>query len=135
MMALEFLLHRRTGYAVIELTGKLTLGPHLKKFAREAEAILSTPGLKGLMLDLGNVREIDSSGLGELVILYTASGESSRKLCFIRTGARVARLLEITSLADLFPQFHDENSAVKWLSSDSSGAAADDAVQSKIAGQ
>jgi anti-anti-sigma factor len=88
-------------HTVVHLNGGLTLGPHLNRFSREVSALLSKP----VILDLSQVHEIDSAGLGELVILYTAARHSNGSISLAAPGPRVTRLLQITRLASLFPQF------------------------------
>lgn len=55
----------------LTLTGDLTLGPQLSDFARKAAAALTTCKPAGTFLHLAGLEQIDSAGLGELVILYT----------------------------------------------------------------
>jgi anti-sigma B factor antagonist len=88
-------------HTVVQVDGGLTLGPNLNRFSREVSALLSQP----VILDLAHVDEIDSAGLGELVILYTAARQSNSSVSLAAAGPRVTRLLNITRLASLFPQF------------------------------
>lgn len=97
--------------------GRLTLGPQLARFSRTFTALLTTRRVSGLVLDLAGILEIDSAGLGELVILYTACGDAGSRLCLVHPAARVMKLLETTRLSGLFPRFRDEVSAAEWIRS------------------
>ena len=116
-MALEFFLDRDQGCVSVNLSGNLTLSPQLSKFAGHVTALFSTRGVTGVLLDLSKVDGLDSAGLGELVILYTAAGEANCALCLVQPAERGLLLLAMTRLAELFPQFGDEESAKKWLRS------------------
>ncbi len=99
----------------IRLSGRLTLGPQLLKFSREVESCLSTHGGQCVLLDMEEVVEIDSSGLGELVIIYTLASQGGNSLGLLRLKERVGRLLEITKLSGLLPQFKFETEALEWI--------------------
>ena len=56
--------------AILELSGTLTLGPHLNALRRTAREALEKTKLSGLILDVAGVTVTDSSGLGELTAVY-----------------------------------------------------------------
>lgn len=114
-MPLQFSIGTRDRVTTVRLSGTLTLGPQLTRFAREVSVLLESQKISGIVLDLGDVESIDSAGLGELVILYTGSNRVGSRLCLSRVPARVRRLLEMTLLAPMFPQFEDEQSAADWI--------------------
>jgi anti-anti-sigma factor len=101
--------------AYVHVSGSLTLGPQLHRFSREMTALLSGNVNRGLLLDLTATAEIDSAGLGELVILYTTAGQAGCPLCLVAPGRRVSKLLDITRLRQLFPQFGDKAVALAWV--------------------
>jgi len=114
-MALEVFLDGERDPAVVRLTGGLTLGPQLTRFSKSVLELLHSRRLSGLLLDVRGIREMDSAGLGELVILYTASSEAGSRLCLVSPSERVLRLLEMTRLDGLLPHFTDDASALKWI--------------------
>ena len=114
-MALDFFLDQRQDCVLVRLTGGLTLGPQLTQLARRMAALFASQDVRGVLLDLRGVAEIDSAGLGELVILYTSSGEAGCHLCLVQPTDRILRLLETTRLSNLFPKFADERSASTWV--------------------
>ena len=116
-MALEFTLDQEQDHVLVRLTGNLTLGPQLKQFARRMAAVFALPDLCGVLLNMRGVDQIDSAGLGELVILYTSSGEAGCRLCLVAPTSQVLRLLATTMLSNLFPTFTDEDSARTWVRS------------------
>jgi len=114
-MALEFSFDQRQDLVLVRLIGGLTLGPQLTQFARRMTALFASQNMRGVLLDLRGVDQIDSAGLGELVILYTSSGEAGCHLCLVQPTDHILKLLETTRLANLFPKFSDEHSAGMWV--------------------
>ena len=60
------------GVTVLDLSGRITLGEGSVQL-RDAIRDLISKGQKGILLNLGDVNYIDSSGLGELVSAYTTA--------------------------------------------------------------
>ena len=56
-----------------------------------------------IVLDLGEVTFLDSSGLGALVTIRTAAIEAGKDIRMRNVPSRVARVLAITGLTDAFP--------------------------------
>jgi anti-sigma B factor antagonist len=100
---------------IVRLDGRLTLGPQLLDFGRRvAELLASRPG-PCVLLDISAVEEVDSAGLGELVILYTTAGQNGSRLCLLSPTPRIAHLLETTRLSGILPHFADEAAAARWF--------------------
>ena len=55
--------------------------------------------------------EVDSAGLGELVILHTVAGQHGCRIALVRPSLRFRRLLETTKLIGLLPPFDDAEAA------------------------
>jgi anti-sigma B factor antagonist len=60
------------------------------------------PDTKRVVIDLGDVSYLDSSGLGGLVSLYASARRKGTELKLAHPSARIADLLRITHLASLF---------------------------------
>lgn len=59
-----------------------------------------TSGAGRIVLDVGSLEFIDSTGLSALVRAQQRAERSGRQLGLINPGAQVSRLLELTGLAD-----------------------------------
>src|SRR5579883_1182849 len=116
-MVLEYSYDPKADPVIVRMAGGLTLGPHLAAFSRALSTLFTTRRVSGLILDMAGISDIDSSGLGELVILYTASSESGAGLCLVRPALRVCKLLEMTRVSGLFPVFQEETAAIDWARS------------------
>jgi len=88
---------------IIELTGSILLWPEGQiDFIRD----LLDQDQKKLVLDLGGVEHMDSSGVELMVECHKAVGSAGGALRFANAKPRVARLFQITrldSILSLFP--------------------------------
>jgi anti-anti-sigma factor len=86
------------GIAILELEGSLTLGPSLVSLRNAARDILSTPKLNGIILDVQRVSSIDSSGLGELTIVYSSASRHSCPMRLVGVSSNLQKMLQMTHL-------------------------------------
>jgi anti-sigma B factor antagonist len=63
---------------------------------------LTSAGVGAIVIDLGKVTFIDSTGLGVLVSAYNAAVERDGTVELVASDPRVVRVLEMTSLDQLF---------------------------------
>jgi len=99
----------------VTLCGRMTLGPHLRAFSDRLESLIASRAGLALLLDVHEISELDSAGLGELVILLTACDERHWRMCLIGPSERLLGILDSTRLLDLFPHFPDRQTAEEWL--------------------
>ena len=99
------------GVTIVDLSGKITLGEGGVTLREEVRKLLAN-GSKKIVLNLGEVNYIDSSGLGELVSAYTAVKNAGGELKLLNLTSKVRDLLVITKLVTVFDVKDDEASAV-----------------------
>ncbi len=100
------------GVTIIDLSGRITLGEGsvvLRDTIRDAVS----QGNKKILLNLGDVTYIDSSGIGELVSAYTTVRNQGGELKLLNLTKKVHDLLQITKLYTVFDVKDDEASAIK----------------------
>ncbi|HLJ13175.1 MAG TPA: STAS domain-containing protein [Bryobacteraceae bacterium] len=97
---------------VIDANGRLTLGEGASTL-RETIRDMAGKGHKKLLLNLGDVSYIDSSGIGELVSGFTTLTNQGGQLKLVGLTKRVKDLLQITKLYTVFEVFDDEANAVR----------------------
>ena len=97
---------------VIDVVGRITLGEGATAL-RETIRGLVTKGNKKMVLNLGEVSYIDSSGIGELVSGFTSATNQGGVLKLLGLTKRVKDLLQITKLYTVFEVFDSETSAVR----------------------
>ena len=103
------------GVTVLDLSGRITLGEGSVQL-RDAVRDLLSKNQKHILLNLGDVNYIDSSGIGELVSAYTTVRNQGGELKLLNLTKKVHDLLQITKLYTVFDVKDDEAAAVKSFS-------------------
>lgn len=96
---------------VVDLSGRITLGEASGKLRSTVSELLDAGATK-MVLNLGDVSYIDSSGLGELVSAYTTARGRGCTVKLLNVQAKVRDLLQITKLYTVFEAHTDEAEAV-----------------------
>lgn len=97
---------------VLDLSGKITIGEGSVQL-REAVRQLLESGNKRILLNLGDVSYVDSSGIGELVSSYTTVNKQQGSLKLLNLTKKIQDLLMITKLLTVFETFDNEETAIK----------------------
>jgi anti-sigma B factor antagonist len=85
-----------------------------KTLLRTAESVLAQSSAEVLLLDLSNVKFIDSAGLGGLVKVLKTTESKGKRLLLCSLKNQVAMLLQLTRMNSLF-EIVDDRSAVAHL--------------------
>lgn len=110
-MALEIKEREREGVTIIDLDGRITLGPEIGSLREKIQALAASGGGR-VILNLAKVDYIDSTGLGGLVICYTTLKKAGGILKLLNLNRRNIELLLLTKLTTVFELFDDEQDAV-----------------------
>ena len=98
--------------SVMDVAGRITLGEGSAAL-RDALREMVGKNQKKILLNLGEVSYIDSSGIGELVSGFTTVTNSGGTLKLLNLNKRVKDLLQITKLYTVFDVHEDEAAAVR----------------------
>lgn len=98
--------------SVIDVAGRITLGEGSSAL-RDSIREMVGKGQKKILLNLGDVSYIDSSGIGELVSAFTTVTNQGGQLKLLNLTKRVKDLLQITKLYTVFDVHEDEAAAVR----------------------
>ena len=96
---------------VLDCSGKITLGEGTMAVRNTVREVLKNGGRK-IVLNLGDVNYIDSSGIGELVSTYTSVTNQGGKLVLLNLTKKIQELLAITKLLTVFQVHEDEHKAL-----------------------
>jgi anti-sigma B factor antagonist len=99
------------GVTVLDMSGRITLGEGSVQL-RDTVRDLLAKGQKHILLNLGDVTYIDSSGIGELVSAFTTAKNQGGELKLLNLTRKVHDLLQITKLYTVFDVKDDEASAI-----------------------
>lgn len=108
-----FLTQREVGsVTIVDLSGKISLGEGSALLRKTIRDLLGAGQVK-ILLNLGDVNYIDSSGIGELVSGFTAVRNRNGELKLLNLTKKVHDLLQITKLFTVFDIYSDEATAVR----------------------
>ncbi len=110
-MALTIASREVDGVIVLDLSGRITLGEGSVQL-RDAIRGLISKGSKNILLNMGDVNYIDSSGLGELVSAFTTAKNQQADVKLLNLTKKVHDLLQLTKLYTVFDIKDDEASAI-----------------------
>jgi len=104
--------HREAGdITILDLAGKITIGEGSVQL-REAVRGLLDAGKKKILLNLGDVSYVDSSGIGELVSSYSTASKAGGNLKLLNLTKKIQDLLAITKLLTVFEIHESEDAAL-----------------------
>lgn len=89
------------GVLVLDIRGRIILGPETQSVRAGVRAALDA-GHRRIVIDLGGVDYIDSSGLSTLVAAYTSTRSAGGELKLLHLTKQVRSLLQITRLSTVF---------------------------------
>ncbi|MBV6497220.1 MAG: anti-sigma factor antagonist [Acidobacteria bacterium ACB1] len=96
---------------VLDLDGKVTIGEGSVALRTAIRRVLGE-GKNKILLNLGGVGYIDSSGIGELVSSFTAVNKEGGTLKLLNLTQKIQDLLAITKLLTVFDVYEDEAAAL-----------------------
>jgi len=110
-MGLEIQQREREGINVLDLNGRLTVGPEVSTFRERLQKLIDSRRTN-IILNLKDVDYIDSTGLGALVMSYTSLQRAGGKIKLLNLSRRGIELLVMTKLTTIFEVFDDEQNAI-----------------------
>ena len=112
-MALLQATYRDAGVVtVLDLSGRITLGEGSALLRSTIRELLDDQRVR-ILVNLGDINYIDSSGIGELVSAYTAVKNRGGELKLLHLTKKVRDLLQITKLYTVFDVHSDEVAALR----------------------
>ena len=111
-MALEITEKESSGVTVLVLAGRVTLGEESSKLRTKLKDLLGE-GKTRVVLDLAEVKYIDSAGLGTLVAGYTSARNQGASMKLANLTKKFDEQLHITKLVTVFDVYDSVEGAVK----------------------
>jgi anti-sigma B factor antagonist len=111
-MALEIIDSDSNGVTVLTLTGRVVLGEESNQLRTKLKELLGS-GKKKLVLDLAEVKYIDSAGLGTLVAGFTTAQNQGAGMKLANLTKKFDEQLHITKLVTVFDVYETVGEAVK----------------------
>jgi anti-sigma B factor antagonist len=108
---LEIDVRKKEEVQVIHLHGDLKIGDPVDSFRQTVEELFGQ-GDSRIVVDVGDVPMIDSSGIGALVRLLTIAKQRGGALKLVNPSKLAVQTLKIVGLLNLFEIYEDEGQAV-----------------------
>jgi len=97
--------------SLVDVSGRLT--SFETGALRDSISRLLKKGHKDIVLNLSGLQYLDSSGIGELARVYVSVVKQSGQMKVIGLSSKIEEVLKITHLYQVFPEFPDEEAALK----------------------
>jgi anti-sigma B factor antagonist len=96
---------------ILDMTGSVRMGEGAISLRNSIRG-LNDEGKKKILLNLAGVKNIDSSGIGELIANYTTISRNGGQLKLLNLTDKVQNLLVITKLLTVFDSYDNEPEAL-----------------------
>ena len=96
---------------LLHLKGTLVVGGDVELLDNKVLALLGR-GVTKILLDLGELNYVDSSGIGALVRAYSTAKEKTAAVKLYRLTRRVHDVLQVTRLNTVFEIFSDQEKEI-----------------------
>jgi anti-sigma B factor antagonist len=106
---MEITERRAADVVILSISGDLTMGPRGRMVLAEMVRHVLQQGPRRIVVELADVRYVDSSGLGELAEANAAAHTRGATLLLSGVGQRLAGLLALTKLEDVFEFYEDHD--------------------------
>lgn len=103
---------KQDGVAIIEMSGKLMGGPDAATFAETLKTLIHE-GYLNVLVDLGRVNWVNSTGLGILISGYSTIKKNGGDLKLLNVSDRIESIFMVSKLHTVFTSFEDEDEAIK----------------------
>jgi anti-sigma B factor antagonist len=123
MSNLSITQRRSDSVVILDLQGKIRLGEGNLELHQTLRRLVEE-GEKKILVNLSDVSNIDSSGLGELIAGYATLQKNGGDLKLLNLTERVSEIMMITKLLTVFDAFDDEAQAIRSFDSETIEASA-----------
>ena len=104
------------GVSVVTLDGRIVLGEETNSFREKLKSMLAE-GKKQIVLNMVNIKYIDSSGLGTLVAAHVSAKTHGASVRLCNLGKKFHEVMQITKLLTVFDVYDTEAAAVSSFQS------------------
>ena len=111
MAELEVTERQAGDVTILDLSGAVRMGEGSVDL-RNAIRGLVEQGKKKILLNLGGVKNVDSSGIGELIANFTTVRREGGQLKLLNLTEKIQNLLVITKLLTVFDAYDNEADAL-----------------------
>jgi anti-sigma B factor antagonist len=99
------------GVSVVELDGRIVLGEESNSLREKLKSLVGA-GKKKIVLNMANIRYIDSAGLGTLVAAHVSAKTQGASVRLCHLGQKFHDVLQVTKLLTVFDVYDTQTAAV-----------------------
>ena len=111
MAELEVTERQAGDVTILDMNGSVRMGEGAVSLRNSIRGLVDG-GKKKILLNLGGVKNIDSSGIGELIANYTTVSRDGGQLKLLNLTDKIQNLLVITKLLTVFDSYDNEAEAL-----------------------
>lgn len=111
MAALQIAERQAGDVTILDLWGQITIG-ETSEALRSEIGRLADGSQKKILLHMAGVRQVDSSGLGNLVACFTSVQRKGGELKLVKLSERIQDLMLMTKLLTVFDVHESEEQAL-----------------------
>src|SRR5260370_25519313 len=115
LVALKMTNREVHGVSVVALDGRIVLGDESTALRQKLKSLIAE-GKKQIVLNMDNIKYIDSAGLGILVAVHCSAKTQGASLRLCHLGSKFQEVLQITKLLTGFEVCDTEAAAVATFS-------------------
>lgn len=104
------------GVSVVELDGRIVLGEESNSLREKIKGLIAE-GKKKIVLNMANIKYIDSAGLGTLVAAHLSAKTQGASVRLCHLGNKFHEVLQMTKLLTIFDVYDTEAAAVSSFQS------------------
>jgi anti-anti-sigma factor len=112
VMGLDISIRESGDVTLLDLRGRLTISGGESELLSGHLKELVAKGVRKLLLNMGDLSQVDSSGVGIIIETYVSLRRHGGDLKLLCPGGRVLQVLTVFHLLDIIPSFDDEAHAL-----------------------
>ena len=110
-MGLHISIRESCGVTILDLRGKSTFGGSSEILNRRLKKLVAS-GVRKLLLNITDLKQVDSSGVRVIVDAYVSLRDMGGELKLLRPGGSVLEVFRVLHLLEMIPSFDDEAQAL-----------------------
>ncbi len=112
LVGLQISIRESGDVTILDLRGRSTMDGGESELLSSHLQKLVANGVRKLLLNLGDLTQVDSSGVSIIVGTYVSLSSRGGDLRLLRPGGRVLEVFRLLHLLEIIPNFEDETQAL-----------------------
>ena len=110
-MGLQISIRTSGDVTILDLRGRSTIDGESELLDNRLRKLIAN-GVRRVLLNLANLTQVDSSGVGVIIATYVSLKDQGGDLRLLCPSGRVLEVLRVLHLLEIIPSFEDETQAL-----------------------